>query len=83
MILDLQRSLRHVSNFKDLHLLQNHQGHPEDNNNPDQGHDQGHPEDDNNPVFFLWIIENFGIRAINRSNLENLTSLRGWSSDFH
>ena len=49
MILDLQRSLRHVSNFKDLHLLQNHQGHPEDNNNPDQGHDQGHPED--NPVF--------------------------------
>ena len=38
-----------MSNFKDLHLLQNHQGHPEDNNNPDQGHDQGHPEDNNNP----------------------------------
>ena len=58
MILDLQRSLRHVSNFKDLHLLQNHQGHPEDNNNPDQGHDQGHPED--NPVFqyqqFPWHL---------------------------
>ena len=60
MILDLQRRLRHVSNFKDLHLLQNHQGHPIDNNNPvnNQGHDQGHPED--NPVFqyqqFPWHL---------------------------
>ena len=58
MILDLQRSLRHVSNFKDLHLLQNHQGHPIDNNNPDQGHHQGHHED--NPVFrslqFPWHL---------------------------
>ena len=31
MILDLQRRLWHMSDFKDLHLLQNHQGHPEKN----------------------------------------------------